>query len=60
MVEGERMADDLRAILERLRQAAEQYLDTEHRSDQRDVELRYNLSEAALDAALVLHRVPSR
>jgi hypothetical protein len=47
--------EELRAALERLRQAAEQYLDTEHRSDPRDADLRRNLSEAALHASFVLY-----
>jgi hypothetical protein len=47
--------EELRAALEQLRQAAEQYLDTEHRSDPRDAQLRRNLSEAALHASFVLY-----
>jgi hypothetical protein len=45
----------LRVALERIAQAAEQYLDTEHRDGARDLDLRRNLSEAATDAALVLY-----
>lgn len=45
----------LRIALERLAQAAEQYLDTEHRSPERESELRRNLGEASTDAALILH-----
>lgn len=47
--------EELRAALEQLRRAAEQYLDTEHRSDGRDAELRRKLSEAALQASFVLY-----
>lgn len=44
----------LRIALERIAQAAEQYLNTEHRDEARDLELRRNLGEAATDAALLL------
>jgi hypothetical protein len=40
--------------LERLAQAAEQYLNTDHRDEARDLELRRNLAEAATDAAILL------
>jgi hypothetical protein len=44
----------LRVALEQLAQYAEQYLDTEHRSPERDAELRVRLGDASTDAALVL------
>jgi hypothetical protein len=47
--------DAYRVCLERIAQAAEQYLDTEHRDEARDLELRRNLGEAATDAALLLY-----
>jgi len=47
-------AVELAAALERLRVAAEQYLDTEHRTATREAELRRALGDAATDAALLL------
>ena len=46
---------NIRIALERLHQAAEQYLDTGHRDAQREAELRRNPAESSTDAALVLH-----
>ena len=50
-----RTARDLRVALERIAQAAEQYLDAGHCSPEREAELRRNLAEAATDAALLLY-----
>jgi hypothetical protein len=47
-------AIELAAALERLRVAAEQYLDTEPRSGAYEAELRIALGDAAVGAALVL------
>lgn len=44
----------LRTTLEQITQAAEQYLDTEHRSEARNIELRRKLNKAILDATMVL------
>lgn len=49
------MQDRLRIALERLAQAAEQHLNTDHRSPEREAELRRNLGEASTDAALLLY-----
>jgi hypothetical protein len=51
---AENVAYELRIVLERLAQASEQYLNTDHRDAAREVELRRNLGEAATDAALWL------
>jgi hypothetical protein len=51
---AENVAYELRIALERLAQAAEQYLQTDHCSAAREVELRRNLGEATTDAALWL------
>jgi hypothetical protein len=51
---AENVAYELRIVLERLTQAAEQYLTTDHCSAAREVELRRNLGQATTDAALWL------
>lgn len=55
-----RKYDEFRIVLERIAQAAEQYLDTEYRSPERDRELRRKLAEAATDAAQSLYGPDTR